>query len=327
MTKEKQTKKRIRNLESNRTYKLGDITVVVGDNTSFQPIKACQPLRELLQAEWPSGDDSTLVKACLELIKELLLNFIGSHFNSRDLRQSEFVYLQLRRHLVKLRKNSHVELPPIPSDILGVEDWITSIERALVKATTEPENAGEKPEQKNKGVDALTDEIETALGNAADPEGVEGVIEVLKFYIDELLTYKDYSELFAGLMGSIRYTLVYYKSKYPFMPTLPVDVAGVKEWITDFERASVKATKEPKNAGDTNKPKKKLKPLSERAAAVLELLKTLPEHRGMTGPKILETLDAKSINIDQSTLTKNIIPELKSYGVKNRPRIGYYIAQ
>ena len=78
-------------------------------------------------------------------------------------------------------------------------------------------------------------------------------------------------------------------------------------------------------AGDTNKSKKKLKPLSEKAVAVLELLKTLPEHRGMTGPKILETLDAKSIYIDQSTLTKNIIPELRHYGVKNKPRIGYYI--
>jgi hypothetical protein len=81
------------------------------------------------------------------------------------------------------------------------------------------------------------------------------------------------------------------------------------------------------NAGNTTKPKKKLKPLSEKAAAVLELLKTLPEHRGMTGPKILETLDKKNIMIDQSTLTKNIIPELKPYGVKNRPRIGYYIEE
>jgi len=78
------------------------------------------------------------------------------------------------------------------------------------------------------------------------------------------------------------------------------------------------------NAGDKKKLKKK-QPLSEKASAVLELLKTLPEHRGMTGPKILETLDAKSIHIDQSTLTKNIIPELQSYGVKNKPRIGYYI--
>jgi hypothetical protein len=31
----------------------------------------------------------------------------------------------------------HVELPPLPSDILGVKDWITSAEKALAKADTE----------------------------------------------------------------------------------------------------------------------------------------------------------------------------------------------
>ena len=93
----------------------------------------------------------------------------------------------------------------------------------------------------------------------------------------------------------------------------------------DIEKQLVKLNSG--NAGDKKKPKKKLKPLSDKTAAVLELLKTLPEHRGMTGPKILETLDARSIHIDQSTLTKNIIPELRPHGVKNKPRIGYYIVR
>ena len=96
--------------------------------------------------------------------------------------------------------------------------------------------------------------------------------------------------------------------------------AGKVTDLTDTGQNSGKAR-------ERKKPKKKLKPLSEKAAAVLELLKTVPEHRGMIGPKILEALDKKNILIDQSTLTKNIIPELKPYGVKNRPRIGYYIEQ
>jgi hypothetical protein len=74
-------------------------------------------------------------------------------------------------------------------------------------------------------------------------------------------------------------------------------------------------------------PKSK-KLLSEKATAVLELLKTLPEHKGLTGNKIIEALSQENIFIDQSTLTKNIIPVLKKdYGVKNQPRIGYYIAK
>ncbi len=43
------------------------------------------------------------------------------------------------------------------------------------------------------------------------------------------------------------------------------------------------------------------------------------------GPKILKEIDDKNIIIDQSTLTKSIIPALKPHGVKNKPRIGYYI--
>lgn len=105
----------------------------------------------------------------------------------------------------------------------------------------------------------------------------------------------------------------------------------IMQWCIDNQRKKDEpSTAEQKlsEAGEeTKKHKKELKPLSEKAAAVLELLKTAPEHRGMTGPKILEALDKKNILIDQSTLTKNIIPELKPYGVKNRPRIGYYIEQ
>ena len=66
--------------------------------------------------------------------------------------------------------------------------------------------------------------------------------------------------------------------------------------------------------------------LTKKAAAVLGLLEDLPEHRGLTGPEILTELDKQRIDMDQSTLTKNIIPALKEHHrVKNKRRKGYYI--
>ena len=66
-------------------------------------------------------------------------------------------------------------------------------------------------------------------------------------------------------------------------------------------------------------------PLAEKALAVLNLLQELSPNQALTGPKILDELDNKNIIIDQSTLTKSIIPALKPHGVRNKPRIGYYI--
>ena len=66
-------------------------------------------------------------------------------------------------------------------------------------------------------------------------------------------------------------------------------------------------------------------PLSDKALAVLNLLRNLPPNKALTGPKILKELDDKNMIIDQSTLTKLIIPALKPHGVKNKKRIGYYI--
>ena len=140
MKSKKQTEKIRRISKSNRTYKFGDWTVVLPDATSFNPMKACQPLGELVRAEWPSGDNSTLVKKCLGVVDELSKDFWLSHFNSHDQRHCEFVYSQLHRWLVELRKKSTVELPPIPSDIFGVSDWITSVKRALAEAAKKPKH-------------------------------------------------------------------------------------------------------------------------------------------------------------------------------------------
>jgi hypothetical protein len=111
------------------------------------------------------------------------------------------------------------------------------------------------------------------------------------------------------------------------------NVEEQRRWNT-LEKLSASLGKQPAGqnsgkAGGTKTVAKKLKkPISDKAAAVYELLKTMPEHRGLTGRKIIEELSKKNIFIDQSTLTKNIIPILKKdYGVKSQPRIGYYIAK
>jgi len=74
--------------------------------------------------------------------------------------------------------------------------------------------------------------------------------------------------------------------------------------------------------------KRQRPPLPDNDIAVLELLENLPERKGLTGRQIFQMLDEKKIYVDQSTLTKSIIPRLRrnGYNVKNnRNGAGYYI--
>jgi hypothetical protein len=110
-----------------------------------------------------------------------------------------------------------------------------------------------------------------------------------------------------------------------------VELKDLHSFADELEVASHISAPE-MTAGKAGKTKtiktKPKKVLSKKAKEVLELLKTLPEDEGLTGPEIIARLSQKSIFIDQSTLTKIIIPILKKgYGVKNQPRIGYYIAK
>jgi hypothetical protein len=69
-------------------------------------------------------------------------------------------------------------------------------------------------------------------------------------------------------------------------------------------------------------------PLSPNAAFVLDILKALPPGWAKTGPQILDALAEREppVYLDESTLTSHIMPLLKEhYGVKNQPRIGYYV--
>jgi len=67
--------------------------------------------------------------------------------------------------------------------------------------------------------------------------------------------------------------------------------------------------------------------LSAHAAAVYEILLEQPTYRSMTGPELIKALENRNIFTEQSTLTSRIVPELKPYGVENKPRIGYRIPE
>jgi hypothetical protein len=67
-------------------------------------------------------------------------------------------------------------------------------------------------------------------------------------------------------------------------------------------------------------------PLGTNASLLYEKLITLPEHVGITGPAVLDWFSEEHGKIvDQSTLTKEILPPLKPYGLRNKPKIGYFI--
>lgn len=89
-----------------------------------------------------------------------------------------------------------------------------------------------------------------------------------------------------------------------------------------YQRRSIETKTAPKTSDKVETSKE---PLSENQAAVYELLKELPKHKAMIGKEILKKLEDKIIIIDQSTLTKNIIPALRPYGIKNKRGVGYYI--
>ncbi len=91
---------------------------------------------------------------------------------------------------------------------------------------------------------------------------------------------------------------------------------------TEFINAAIRAIEEDLSP----------KPLTSKAQAVYELLKTLPPGRAMTGPEILERLDYKEpdpkkrVRMDDGTF-KRVCKELRPYGLSNRPRVGYYLKE
>ncbi|MGA2091847.1 MAG: hypothetical protein ABSH16_00370 [Sedimentisphaerales bacterium] len=78
-------------------------------------------------------------------------------------------------------------------------------------------------------------------------------------------------------------------------------------------------------SGQIANEKPKLQPLTKKARLIYEKLCALQPHEAMTLPDIQTWLyDEHKINLDEGTW-KDIRKELIPYGLKNRPRVGYYI--
>jgi len=66
-------------------------------------------------------------------------------------------------------------------------------------------------------------------------------------------------------------------------------------------------------------------PLGKRAAMLYEYLRSLPEHEAKTTPELLEWWSQTTgREIDEGAL-RDVLEELKPYGLKNKPRVGFYI--
>lgn len=70
-------------------------------------------------------------------------------------------------------------------------------------------------------------------------------------------------------------------------------------------------------------------PLTSKQAAVYEIIAAVPSDRGIKGPQIITALGKLKppVNMDSSTLTRHVIPVLKSRGVRNKKGVGYYVEQ
>lgn len=67
-------------------------------------------------------------------------------------------------------------------------------------------------------------------------------------------------------------------------------------------------------------------PLGDVAGKIYEKLMSLPEHKGMTSPMLSDWLcQEHRIILDDSTIRKNHLKQLKPYGLKGKKKIGYYI--
>jgi len=68
-------------------------------------------------------------------------------------------------------------------------------------------------------------------------------------------------------------------------------------------------------------------PLSKAAVLIYEKLLTLRQHEAMLTSQIQDWYEeATGSNLDEGTW-KNLRKEMEPYGLKNRPRVGYYIDQ
>jgi len=96
------------------------------------------------------------------------------------------------------------------------------------------------------------------------------------------------------------------RKENPALPPVPAKLDDLQNWCIDA------------------KAKLDAEPLSKNARLIYEKLKSLPKHEAMTRTEILDWLgDKHEVYMDEGTFNKKR-KELLPYGLKNKPRIGYW---
>jgi hypothetical protein len=109
-------------------------------------------------------------------------------------------------------------------------------------------------------------------------------------------------------------------STFPTQQRLQRDLAKANAVLDLVERAAKERATCQSQTVKRRRPK-----LTPAAAMAYEILKGLPEHKGLTSPMLIVEMDKKGHIADQSTLTTHILPQLRPYGLRNERRRGYYI--
>lgn len=109
------------------------------------------------------------------------------------------------------------------------------------------------------------------------------------------------------------------------MEQLNQDITALQETCQKIKQTFVLISKN--LSVNTSQVKIYPEPVPDSYKAVYEILEALEPNKALVGPKILSKLSFdKAIGIDQSVLTRRIMPFLKkNCGVCNKPKIGYYI--
>jgi hypothetical protein len=96
---------------------------------------------------------------------------------------------------------------------------------------------------------------------------------------------------------------------------------NIKEQIQAIQTAAkIRKSKQKQDTG-AEKP-----PLTEIAGLIYEKLKSLPEHKAMKAPDIADWLSKEhNTTLDETTIRKNHLKKIEPYGLKNKPKVGYYI--
>jgi len=73
---------------------------------------------------------------------------------------------------------------------------------------------------------------------------------------------------------------------------------------------------------------KQAEPLSKNAEIVYDILDKLPPHKALTVPEILDRVsETHGKQWDEKELYERVFPQLRQWGLNNKPRIGYWIVK